>query len=491
MSSGGLGIDMCLSLKIKASPCHDTAPIYYRVPCGHCKECNEVYQKSWAFRIRVEMEYLAKQGWQAGFCTLTYNDNYLPKMPRSLFKHPNTDYRDVQCFSRDDCELFIRRLRSWLWRKYRLQGADAVRYMLCAEYGSSTKRSHYHALFIVPPDVDMGLMYAKIQELWTVNGFVFPRYYLGGTDSDGYVHKPFKVDSLPAAAKYISKYTTKDIYYLNYIESKGLSEDSFYHNRLYRRCAQFHLQSRGLGRSMLDGLTDKQKLDVLDKGYSFVGDDKLYTIPVYIKNKLLFDNCYVYQYERPSCGQTGEDDIVFYRAKRLCRRDASMFFVSHFREIFELKAAKYKDLFVKLSTPSQVVARGVSAEWGKAAEVGLTCQKYFAECLTAYGIDAKDFARVYLATYGVPDNALLGARWDVQWFAHYENPFLWQNREIDGWPVISEFDDFGYVDDLDMIHAVSAVATYLFDVWFSVPSVKTEDEKRIDRVRDSYLSKEY
>ena len=133
---------MCLACQFSVNPTHSDAPFFNRVPCGHCKSCNEVYQKSWSFRLRVELDHLVNfQHWQVGFLTLTYNDMSLPHFPRSCFKNPD-DYQHIQCFNRDQCESFIRSARSWLWREYRLHGAHAVRYMLASDSGELKSQTH-------------------------------------------------------------------------------------------------------------------------------------------------------------------------------------------------------------------------------------------------------------------------------------------------------------------------------------------------------------
>lgn len=468
---------MCLRCQIKVNASKEHAPTRYFIPCGKCKECEEVYQKGWSFRLRFELEFLARHHWQVGFCTLTYNDAYLPHYPVSVFKDTR-EYKEVMCFSRDDCERFIRALRSWLWREYRLSGRDACRYMLCSEYGAHTKRSHYHFVIACPPQVDMSRVFVKIHSLWEVNGHVFPRYYLGGRDSHGYMHKPFVVSSAAACAKYISKYTTKDMYYAEHLEACGVKADSFKADmRLYKRCKQFHLQSRSIGSSMLDGLSDAEKLDLIKKGYQFVGDDKLYTIPVYIKNKLIYDNRYIIEEKMVNWYQPKDDAdaISFYVQKRLCRRDANRFFIDNYNEIFEHKVSKYKDFFEQTINVEQLRKRGIDNE-----NYIASCGRYYSNTLSFFGISGHEFARIFLATYGVPRRRLGGCvTWSLEWLTHYADLSVYD------WPDGS-FDLQYTNEELLMIDAVSMVASFLISVWFSVPSDYSEEERLLMRIRDFF-----
>lgn len=184
---------MCLSCQIiPPKIIQNGAPRRYFIPCGHCKDCDEVYQASWSFRLRVELEKLSLQGWKIAFCTLTYKDLCLPHLPPSVFKEL-IKYKSVQCFSRSDATSFIHALRSFLWREYNLEGEMRLRYFLCSEFGSDTKRSHYHLCLAFPPFVDARKVFDKIHRLWEPKGHVFPRYFEGGYDSHGYHHKPFAV----------------------------------------------------------------------------------------------------------------------------------------------------------------------------------------------------------------------------------------------------------------------------------------------------------
>lgn len=103
------------------------------VACGKCVECLQKRSEEWSFRIMDECSC-----WQENcFITLTYNDFHLPENG-TLVK------RDLQ--------LFIKNLRSYLWRKYKRR----VRFFACGEYGSKGKRPHYHVIIFnwCPTDIE-------------------------------------------------------------------------------------------------------------------------------------------------------------------------------------------------------------------------------------------------------------------------------------------------------------------------------------------------
>lgn len=466
---------MCISCEMRVDPRHEGAAVFNRIPCGHCKSCDEVYQKSWSFRLRVEIEKLVEQNWQVGFLTLTYNDMTLPSFPRSVWKDQR-EFKHIVCFNRDHCESFIRSARSWLWREYNLQGAFACRYMLASEFGAFTKRPHYHLCICVPPFVDMRALYNKLKSLWDY-GFVFPRFFEGGMDSHGYRHKGFVCENPLKSGAYVAKYTTKDMYYNEHLEAEGVDvkRDFDYHSRSYRRLAQFHLQSRGLGSSLLDGLTDVEKLDLLKTGYSFVGDDKKYTLPVYFRNKLIFDNVYQYVYDMPSCGQTGEDDIVFVRPKRVVLREANKFFIDNFREIFALKVKKYSDLFKRFSSSGEYCARGILPE---VFESPLRC---FDEFRQKYNIDYERLASYYLAWYGVPLERI-DKSFDLaeQWLGHYCDLYLLDFGNEFVWETPLDSNEVEFYEDLHF------VLGRLFNAWYNVKDDYTDEDRSVSLVSDYF-----
>ena len=97
---------MCYQpMKIKAvSP---AAPTFQFVPCGECDECRRILKSAWSFRLGLELQKCLDDGYEIGFCTLTYNDGHLPHIPKICFRNPK-DYKKVACFDKNECRKFIR-----------------------------------------------------------------------------------------------------------------------------------------------------------------------------------------------------------------------------------------------------------------------------------------------------------------------------------------------------------------------------------------------
>lgn len=466
---------MCLSCNMRVKkPTQWGAPLRNFIPCGHCKDCDEVYRASWSFRLRVELEKLALQGWQVGFLTLTYKDLCLPHFPPCVFNNV-MDYKSVQCFNREDTESFIRSLRSYLWREYHLEGEMRLRYFLCSEFGSNTQRAHYHLVLAFPPQVDSRKVFKKCHRLWESKGHVFPRYFEGGVDSHGYHHKPFICSSASATAKYVAKYATKDMYYAEYLEKHGLDLSYFRRKHpVYRNCAQFHLGSRSLGVSMLDGLDEKERLKLLERGYCFAGDVKYYTLPVYFKHKIIFDNRYQYTYETPKCGQEGEDDIVFYRVKRLVRREANAFFLKYYNEIFRLKVARYVRLFDQMTTYDEYYKRGVKNEFASVAVRAINDFK------AKWRVGKDTFAALYLAYYGVVYERIYHAPLALEWLHHYCDVTLYENQ------IFSYREMFKYKITKEMFNDLQTACSTAFKIFFMIPKEYTQEDKDVARVSDFF-----
>lgn len=113
------------------------------VPCGKCEACLSRKRQDWFFRLKQELKLHSN----AHFITITYDDEHLP--------HSGN-------VSKRDCQLFMKRLRKSI-EPYK------VRYFLCAEYGPTTYRPHYHLiLFGFPNGFDVEQV---VTDSWK-NGFV-------------------------------------------------------------------------------------------------------------------------------------------------------------------------------------------------------------------------------------------------------------------------------------------------------------------------------
>lgn len=99
-----------------------TSPIRIRnqlFPCGHCLSCRIAKAREWSARLIHELSFWDK----SVFVTLTYSDEYIP---------PNGSLR------KRDLQNFFKRLRKY--------SNARIKYYACGEYGSKTRRPHYHAI---------------------------------------------------------------------------------------------------------------------------------------------------------------------------------------------------------------------------------------------------------------------------------------------------------------------------------------------------------
>jgi hypothetical protein len=113
----------------------------FRVPCGKCLQCLKKRRSDWT--LRLEHEYLDSDS--AYFITLTYNDIYLPRTKQG---YPTLEKKHVQDY--------IKRLRNshvaYVVRELGHKKCEVknvskpIRYFAVGEYGSKTRRPHYHIL---------------------------------------------------------------------------------------------------------------------------------------------------------------------------------------------------------------------------------------------------------------------------------------------------------------------------------------------------------
>lgn len=93
------------------------------VPCGKCGFCLANKRMNWVFRIKQEMKAQLQPGY---FLTLTYDEKHVP---RTQENEHTLRFRHVQ--------LYLKRLR---------KAGYYCKYVCVGEYGTKTKRPHYHML---------------------------------------------------------------------------------------------------------------------------------------------------------------------------------------------------------------------------------------------------------------------------------------------------------------------------------------------------------
>lgn len=133
---------------------------FIAVPCGYCPECVSIKQLSLIQRCSLEA-----LGGYPFFCTLTYNNESLPKLKTSVNK--------TICFADcSDVTNMIKRLR-----KDNAFGRP-FRYLAVSELGSLRARPHFHLIFFVkkfdndtvytPINLEK-ILFSKVLSYWSRN----------------------------------------------------------------------------------------------------------------------------------------------------------------------------------------------------------------------------------------------------------------------------------------------------------------------------------
>lgn len=207
-------------------------------PCRQCSPCRANRKRDWSLRVALEMTSHSENT----FLTLTYDDDHLPL---------NGSLRP------EDLTL--------LWKKLRSRGLK-FRYFACGEYGSETKRPHYHAVIFGVDCFTLEII-LKNENLWD-KGFIV---------------------SVPATfetAFYVAGYVSKKINSNKDFASCGMVPE-------FNRCSR----RPGIGFNFIHELRKyalvQSKIDVID---NFRIGNTVYCLPSYMKNKLrelIFDNEYI------------------------------------------------------------------------------------------------------------------------------------------------------------------------------------------------------
>lgn len=115
------------------NPAHrfkDVSFRYAAYPCGHCADCLRKKQSDLVQRSVEEFKNC-----YCVFCTLTYNDEHLPKIVIGDYEYT---YPDMQHF-----RLMIKRLR-------KSDILPPFKFLCSSEFGSKTHRPHFHFLIFIP-----------------------------------------------------------------------------------------------------------------------------------------------------------------------------------------------------------------------------------------------------------------------------------------------------------------------------------------------------
>lgn len=390
---------------------------YAFIPDSNGKSFRDSQKNQWSWRLSASMQHYYKQGWKFGFFTLTYNEKSLPHIPYEFFRG---DKHDVPCFNRDDIKYLVHSLREYFWKKHSVKG---LVYFIAGEYGGHTRRPHYHGIIGYPPSIDGRLVHHLIKKFWCKRGYLFPAVFEGGVDSKSHFHKPFEIGfganeatefNIVRAGRYAGKYACKDLFYTKEIAkydfrkvadcSRVIVKYRFGGKTIKEVVSErkklswflsFHVQSRSLGAEALIALTDFDKMNLVRHGMLFCGDANPKPIPLYIKNKLFFDNYYVL------------DKF----GKRLCRRYATSFMMDNRKEIFDNKVNFYEKIFCQMQDASF---------WKLKKDAPFGAHKISSYIRSAFSeFSLKRLASFYVAGYGVRWRCLSGDLNEDDWICRF------------------------------------------------------------------------
>lgn len=202
------------------------------LPCGKCPACLKRRTSSWSFRLMQEFKIAES----AYFVTLTYNTEHVPISKRGFM---TLQKRDVQ--------LYFKRLR-----KLHPKNHPKIKYYIVGEYGSKTKRPHYHMLLF-------NAIQEHISSAWTIDGREIGSFHFGEVNEA----------SVGYTLKYMSKPKTIPMHQ---------NDD---------RVPEFSLMSKGLGASYLTNAVVRwHKQNLRERMHLNSNDGKKIAMPRYYKDKI-------------------------------------------------------------------------------------------------------------------------------------------------------------------------------------------------------------
>lgn len=220
------------------------------VPCGKCPPCSKRRIDEWVFRLMQQ----DKKACCSHFITLTYAPEHVPISPNGYMtlSKGNGRKQEGQTQKKGDFQKFIKILRQNIQREKRQQ---TIKFYMGAEYGTETKRPHYHAI-IFSDDLNID-DYHKAWKLGTI--------HVGQVSGD----------SIAYTCKYLDKPKKIPIH----------ARDD--------RIKEFSLSSKGMGMNYITPNTIKWHTDDLNRNYIIkeggikIALPRIYREQIYTKQQLL------------------------------------------------------------------------------------------------------------------------------------------------------------------------------------------------------------
>jgi len=215
-----------------------TSPYYVKtgggeipVPCNRCVDCKRRRVNDWVFRLSWEELH---NSISAHFVTFTYNSKNVPLTPNGFMT-----------LSKRHVQLFFKRLR-----KYPQDPDYPIRYYIVGEYGTHTRRPHYHAIIFNVLNTDY------YEAAWGLGSI-----YIGSATG--------------GSTAYVMKYIDKD----------NVFRKSYRHVRDDRQ-PEFQLLSKGLGAGYLTPEAKAWHLADLTRNYVVRPGGSRYALPTYYRKQI-------------------------------------------------------------------------------------------------------------------------------------------------------------------------------------------------------------
>lgn len=175
-----IGTSCANSIKLK--------DLEFRVPCGKCLPCQKKRRSEWS--LRLEHEYMFSDS--AFFITLTYDEYNVPRTKEGyLTLHKKHLQNYIKRLRNDHVKYVAKEMK--VPKSHVKNISKPIRYYAVGEYGSKTRRPHYHVLLF---NYDIANL-APLTNQWK------------NTDT-GYRHGHVDVGTVTSASiNYVTKYMFK------------------------------------------------------------------------------------------------------------------------------------------------------------------------------------------------------------------------------------------------------------------------------------------
>ncbi len=168
------------------------------LPCGKCKYCLQVKQSKNAKLVDVEF----KRNRYNYLLTITFNDEHIDilDVKSNYWNYSKVAKSNISNLSKIKINNIIKNIKNKLNRFYGEK--IKLNYILCGEYGSTTKRAHYH-IFIM-----MNKPIPKLEKE-NVSGNHYKSKLIESKQFGLYDIEPILNEQAGSVSKYITKYISK------------------------------------------------------------------------------------------------------------------------------------------------------------------------------------------------------------------------------------------------------------------------------------------